>query len=358
METAITIEVLPASYGDCLLVTCPVPKDQWRLLVDTGPDETWPLLHSRLRELPVDSQGRRRIDLAIVSHIDHDHIGGTRLLFGDTSLGLDFGDIWFNARRHLERGAVEGEALSELLGAPARTLPWNEAFAGGPVATAGDGGFVEFPSRSGEPRLTLLSPTPRRLERLASVWDRELASLRLGQSNTDPEVDRSSEFPDLAALAAHRTGKDQSVPNGSSIAILLEHRGASALLAADAFATVLGKALLQLAEQRGLARPMAMDAFKLSHHGSRGNLLVELLGVVSADQYIISTDNSRYGHPHDEALARLVLYGGISPTLCFNYSTERNLRWSDATLQARHSFATRYPDPGKSLVLSVPARNS
>jgi glyoxylase-like metal-dependent hydrolase (beta-lactamase superfamily II) len=82
-EPAIIVEALPAGYGDALLVTCPVPDGSWRLLVDAGPDEAWPLLAKRLEALPKDGTGRRWIDLAIVSHIDHDHIGGTRLLFGE-----------------------------------------------------------------------------------------------------------------------------------------------------------------------------------------------------------------------------------------------------------------------------------
>jgi hypothetical protein len=41
-EHAITLEVLPAGYGNCLLVRCPVGKRTWRMLVHTGLDETVP----------------------------------------------------------------------------------------------------------------------------------------------------------------------------------------------------------------------------------------------------------------------------------------------------------------------------
>ena len=77
---AITLEVLPAGYGDCLLIACPVDGRTWRLLVDTGPDECWPLLRSRLAEIAPDDHGKRHIDLAVISHIDHDHIGDDTLL--------------------------------------------------------------------------------------------------------------------------------------------------------------------------------------------------------------------------------------------------------------------------------------
>jgi hypothetical protein len=45
-RTAIRLEVLPAAYGDCLLIECPVGKRTWRMLVDTGPDETYEVLRT------------------------------------------------------------------------------------------------------------------------------------------------------------------------------------------------------------------------------------------------------------------------------------------------------------------------
>ncbi len=346
-QQMITVEVLPAGYGDCLLVSCPVPGGSWRLLFDAGPDETWPVLRERLAEIPADAQGRRHIDLAVISHIDHDHIGAARYLFADDALGLSFGDIWFNGRHHLERGVAEGESLSEMLSTPQRDLPWNAAFNRGPVVTPGDGKHIELKAPARYPRITLLSPTPKRLVRLAAVWDSELEKLKRRESNTEPEHERASEFPDLEALAAHKSRKDRSPANGSSIAVLLEHGGASVLLAADAFPTVLGGALLGLVQQRQITPPLPVDVFKLSHHGSRANLLQELLAVVRAEQYVVSTDNTRFGHPNDETLARVVLYGGEAPILCFNYTTPQNLRWSGESLQTKHRFTTRFPEKGE-----------
>ena len=84
---AVVLEVLPAGFGDCLLVSCPVGRSTWRMLVDTGPDETYPTLRRRLLQIPKASDGKRHIDLFVVSHIDHDHIGGARLLLGDDEIG-------------------------------------------------------------------------------------------------------------------------------------------------------------------------------------------------------------------------------------------------------------------------------
>jgi hypothetical protein len=59
-KPAITLEVLPAGYGDCLLISCPVGRRTWRLLVDTGPDECYPALKARLAKLPGKKHGRSR----------------------------------------------------------------------------------------------------------------------------------------------------------------------------------------------------------------------------------------------------------------------------------------------------------
>jgi glyoxylase-like metal-dependent hydrolase (beta-lactamase superfamily II) len=121
---AVTGEALPAAYGDSLLVTCALKSGVWRLVVDTGTDECWPSFKARLALLPANSAGRRHIDLAVISHIDHDHIGATGLLLSDTSLGLKFGDVWFNAPPSPgARGVAEGRSLAELLGGTQGKMP-------------------------------------------------------------------------------------------------------------------------------------------------------------------------------------------------------------------------------------------
>ena len=52
---AITVEALPAGYGDCLLISCPVGRRTWRLLIDTGPDECLPMLVDRLKAIPLNA---------------------------------------------------------------------------------------------------------------------------------------------------------------------------------------------------------------------------------------------------------------------------------------------------------------
>jgi len=353
---AITLEVLPAGFGDCLLISCPGEHGDWRMLVDTGPDETYGSLRRRLMALPVEANGKRHIDLFVVTHIDHDHIGGASLLLNDRELDLSFTDIWFNAppaRR--TRGVAEGESLSKLLGVGDRDLPWNVAWSGGPVGTPAEGGGVEL-TGVGAPRVTLLSPTPERLADLYRVWAKELDRLRRkerDQPDSDPSPTRGA-VPSLEALAERQTPTDKSVPNGSSIALLVEHQGASILLSADAFSPVLVPALRALAKRRGIQGRIEVDAVKLSHHGSRANVTSELLTAVKAKHFVFSTNNNYFNHPNDEAVARVVV-NGEHPTLWFNYDTPRNRRWGSSELLSKYGYSARFPtDASSGVTLELP----
>lgn len=338
---AITVEALPAGYGDCLLISCPVGRRTWRLLIDTGPDECLPNVVERLKAIPLNAQGRRRVDLAVISHIDHDHIGGAVRLFADPSLKLEFGDIWFNApSRPGSRGVREGFGLAAVLGAAARNLPWNMAFAGRDVVT-GPELFVEVPRKRGEPRITLLSPTGKTLEDLYRVWAKELPKVKVPPEPEPLATPRSG--LDVEALARRVTAEDRAPANGSSIAFVLEHRGASALLTADAFPSVLQRALAALAASRRQPLPWTLDLIKLSHHGSRANTTTKLLETVQAPHVLVSTNGAIFGHPDQEGIARAIAGGAPGREVWFNFRTPRTEIWGNEFLQARYRYVARFP---------------
>ena len=374
MPTAIHIEVLPARLGDCLLVECPRRKGPaWRMLVDGGPGDTWPVLEARLRRL---DPSQRHIDVAVITHVDSDHIGGM-LPFLSSDLATEVRDVWFNGRTHLaghapdaDRSIAQGESVvSTLLGPLSdplageaaahprdEALPWNEAFDRGPVDTGADGGFLEVRVPGG-PTVTVLSPTTKRLARLADTWSATLRDARRDRAR-EVEVDVLEPLGDLRRIADQRSPKDASVPNGSSIALLVEHRGASVVLGADASGDVLAAALRGLARSRG-SETVAVDAFKLPHHGSRANVTADLLAAAPARHYLVSTNGDTFHHPDDAALARVVLGAPPRPTLWFNYRTPRTERWADPRLTERHGHRVAFPDPDRTdagIVLDLPAR--
>jgi hypothetical protein len=351
-----TIEVLAGGRGDCLWIECARNGSRpWRLLFDGGMPNAWPALRQRIEAMPA---GDRTIDLAVVSHIDADHIGGMLPLFSDQSLGLVFGDIWFNGLEHLpvpsrsgaggaSRSVAQGASLSRKLGGTGAgpKLPWNETFNRGPVTTGEHTGLVPI-TETDWPTITLLSPTEKKLASMQRLWTREIARVRRGEP-AEPAVPPEPlvSLDDFDELAETKTNNDSSVPNGSSVAFLLEHRGASCLLTGDAHVNVLGAALTRLAAERGKTA-IDVDVYKISHHGSKGNVTPKLLALSPAENYILSTNGDRFDHPDDVGVARIVQSAPPGAKLWFNYRTDKNVRWADADLQATHGFSAGYPDDG------------
>ena len=358
MATAIRIEALPARLGDCLLVECLRPgAAPWRMLVDGGPSDTWPVLEARLARLP---EGARQIDVAVVTHVDSDHIGGFLPFVRSDFAHEQVRDFWFNGRQHLEgvRSIEQGEDLAAVLTGTTggAVLPWNEAYDGQQIATASHG-LVEVSVPDDGPHITVLSPDATRLGTLARTWTAVLKKARDGTREIGGP-DRPRKLRNLEKLAAEHSPKDDSAPNGSSIGLLVEHRGASVVLAGDGFGDVLADGLAAVAASRGRER-LDIDAFKLPHHGSRGNVLARMLAAAPAQHYLFSSNGDTFHHPDDAAVARTVLAAPDGATLWFNYRNARTERWGAAELRKKHGYRVAYPaDATSGAVLELPAGQS
>jgi hypothetical protein len=346
------LDMLPAEHGDCLWIEYgpgPAPR---RVLIDGGTPGTFRALRPRLAALP---PAQRRFELLVVSHIDADHIGGVIELLEDESLGVTFGDVWFNGFRHLPadagtRGAAQGERLTDLL--RARRLPWNAAFHGDAVVVPAEGALPRV-MLDGGLALTLLSPHRAGLERLRGAWEKECAAAGIAPGARPRAVDAPTKrearprrkpgaAPDLEKLLDVPFAQDGAEANGSSIALLAEHDGKRCLLTGDAYPGVLMESFERLFAERGGA-PVRLDAMKVSHHGSRGNTTWPLLYRFECGRYLFSTDGSVFDHPDDECVARVIAHGGPDAQLFFNYRCARTEAWSDPARARALGYTARYP---------------
>jgi CHAT domain/Metallo-beta-lactamase superfamily len=337
------LEMLPADYGDCLWIEYGDPADPSRVLIDCGPTSTFPRLKAKVEALP---EKDRRFELFVLTHIDADHIGGTIPFFKDESLSVELGDVWFNGWRHLPQdklGAKQGEIFSTLV--RDRKLPWNQAAGGGPLMVGQDD--LPVYTLPGGLRLTLLSPTRDRLAKLRVRWEKELRAHGLTPGS---KVDyrkflggTGTLSTDVDALAASRFKEDVTPPNGSSIALLAEFEGRSALFAADAHVPVMVTSIRKLAHQRG-GDKLRCDLLKVSHHASQGNTSSELIDLLDCPRYLVSTSGARFHHPDRETIARLIKHGGERPEICFNYRSKDNRVWAREDLQERYGYGASYPE--------------
>lgn len=151
------------------------------------------------------------------------------------------------------------------------------------------------------------------------------------------------------------TDLDDTEANGSSIAVLAEFEEGGVtkrcLLAGDAHGPVLAKGIERLARQRGQER-LRVDAFKVPHHGSVRNVTRELIRSVDARRYLFSTNSgARHGHPHKQAVARVLMDGTRPSSLMFNYRTKINERWNNASWKQKYQYDTEYGDGSLTVVL-------
>jgi len=356
----IRVELLPASFGDCILIEYGTAAKTHRVLIDAGLTNTYKnALGPRLQQIVKKTGAPVRLDLLVVTHIDKDHIRGILPLLEEDPPVVVADDIWFNGRKHLsdDLGAKEGEALGELL--EAEGLPWNKKFKGGAVVVPEEG---KLPTKklAGGAVITLLSPYRDELHALDDVWDDTLGSWDEEEPAAPgaPEIDdvlgkraplASIDINSVRDLADAKFSEDDTKPNGSSIAFLFEYGKKRILFGADAYPS----RLLQSLERYSKVK-VKLHALKVSHHGSQNNLSTDLLDKLDCARFLVSSDGGTYGHPDPEALARIVAASTKVKTLCFNYSTDYTTVWDDHTTRTAFGYEVEYPaDPKAGYVLRL-----
>jgi len=324
----LNLEMLPAKYGDAIIITYGDPAAPHRILVDAGLGSVAPLVKKRLQELDA------HIDLFVVTHVDLDHIGGAVKLLNDKWFTDRVGGVWFNGYAHISEfsdmlGALDGERLTTRI--LQLGLPWNAGWpwprqpaadipgVGGPVVVDDAPIPVELP---GDATAIVVSPTPIKLAKLVPEWKKaiEKAGLVKGvKAERDPD-----EKPRLTMLgkvelkdvAARKTDDDTAPPNGSSISFVFEHDDKRVLLGADAHPDVLIAAFDHL---RGADARYRLDACKLPHHGSRANVSRGVVQRLECSQWIVSSNGSKFSHPNEEALARVIIDSSSPVIIHGNY---------------------------------------
>lgn len=357
----ISVRMLPAGHGDALVVEWDGGGEHCRLVVDAGPMRSYAGLVADLR-----GPDEARTDVFVLTHVDGDHIEGAVSLLNDRALGFTPADVWFNGARHLSDflAPTHGEVVGALI--RGRGLPWNAAFGGAAIVARPELPLPTIPLPGGVVA-TVLAPGPTQLAQLADVW--EAACRKAGIAFDSPEealeflhtrgrgIPEDSflgadDVPDVDRLLREDAGDDSSAANASSIVLLLERghgpEDERVLLAGDATLRALEPAVRRLLAERGVDR-LPLTIFKLPHHGSTNNLSVELVRMLPARRYLISSDGGHYGHPDDPAIARVLGRGPRGLELVFNYDSARNRRWEAPQLLERHGHRVVF-DPG------VPAR--
>lgn len=344
------VELLPAAHGDAIWIEYGPSESPTRVVIDGGPATRYVKgLLARLEALRQSKPKDCVIDLLVISHIDCDHIDGAVIFLQQCeSLGIEVKEIWFNSYTHLGREVIDafqplqGEFLGALINVnksfrerwntsfrkPSAAQPIEESKSNDTAVLVGDEGTLPTINLPNGGRLTLLSPYQKQLSRLRRQWSAAIRGFSPGDEQSALErlrLRREYRPPDVVdVFSAGTYGGDRSAPNASSIAFILEHADRSCLFAADAHARVLSASLKRLASERGTNR-IRLDAVKLPHHGSMGNVNEELLNCIDCDNWLISTNGAVFNHP-DRATAELIAKKHSSPRFFCNYDVPSTRR--------------------------------
>jgi hypothetical protein len=305
-----TLEALPAKHGDSLLLHFGTEKDPGLVVIDGGPAGVLAgALLPRLQAIHKERGEPKRlpIDLGMVSHIDDDHINGiaaltSKMVENKITPTLEFQRFWHNSFNDLL-----GDDDEEL-GTPASVV--NAASIGGAapnasavIASVGQGrqvrnnldtlglggnspfkslvvnGHKKSPWKVKNLTFTVVAPMREQVEELQKEWAEHIKKLKKDKAKG-------------AEVAAYL---DKSVPNLSSIVVLVEDGKKRMLLTGDAR----GDHTLTGLEKLGLlkkGKTMKVDVLKCPHHGSDRNVDDDYFERILADHYVISADG-KHGNP-------------------------------------------------------------
>jgi hypothetical protein len=399
-----TLEALPAYEGDCLILHWGKSKDDFRLaVIDGGPRDTF-TTHLRKRLVKLAGKPPKKpleIEMAMVSHVDNDHVTGINALFSEIRGEVDanipksqrtfrvlrlwhntFDDIVGNRADALYKtlasaipadvnGELNPDLVSKLdaelqardagLGAADRAHAARaiaEVFAGqgegrdlrDVYEVLRDSGWVRFPlnapfERNSKPTLLSIRDATPLHEAISGVefdiygpMQEEIDAL---QQAFDEYIQKNG-LNVQAVLAAYA---DKSIPNLSSVVCVASAKvngtKRTMLLTGDAR----GDKVIAGLRKGGLlvGETLKVDLLKVPHHGSDRNVTKGFFETIIADHYVFSADGL-HGNPDLPTLKWLVEARGKEAryTMYFTYPLEEidALRKKEA---AKHGKAWSKP---------------
>jgi len=319
----IIVRILKANHGDCILVSHEGPSSVFNILIDGGPSTTFRngprqrysgALCNVLDDLKEKGQ---HIDLAILTHIDDDHIHGLIKAFEKQGyLGQLVKSIWFNSSRlitqHFNAPEISENNILLKDDSPKTTVQQGKDLEilldeigckRAPLIMAGQ--VYEI----GPFTLNVLSPDRKQLEQLLHKWPTEVESAETSSHDNDYHLTLSQIWAD------DEFEPDTSIYNGSSIAFILENDGKKMLFLGDAHDQVVVDNLRALGYSD--TNKLKLDLVKISHHGSQYNTSNEFLSLLDSPRYVISTNGRKHGHPNKRTIARIIK--ATDGNIFFNY---------------------------------------
>jgi beta-lactamase superfamily II metal-dependent hydrolase len=344
------IHLLPAAFGDGILIEYGQPGDEHYILIDGGPYYNFEELAVAIKQVAPKLQ---TIDLLVITHIDIDHIDGIITLLNQDNLPYTIKEVWFNGFKELKSleqlkpsewlGEVQGEYLSNLI--KKKKLVHNQTGFNGMAVCVVDYNSLPVVNIAGM-QLTIVSPGINDLVKQASVWKKAIDKIG-GEEEIMKRWKKEKRYPgDILGDELGGTEEaDSSLANRSSIAFLASFDNKTVLFAADTPTDRMLKAIDPILEKTKKER-LTINAWKLAHHGSKKSTHTELMQKIDCSNMLISSNGARYFHPDAECIENLLKING-NVNLFFNYRSKYNEIWEDKTRMPGCQYNAFYPSDGK-----------
>lgn len=309
------IKFLKAFNGDSILISFKEGQNSRNILIDGGMPATYiqkgkngkPEYGELKETIDTIRERNEKIDLLVLTHVDDDHVGGVLKWFEkDEDAHKLIGKVWFNSGRLISQYFDEEENKDNLL-----TLNPDETT----LTSIGQGvKFEDYIESKGiwdrsivialeyieylGIKFKILSPGPDKLKLLLGKWEKEASE------SLDTSADKNDYDLTLTEhIASDKFKEDPAIHNGSSIAFILTFEKKNFVFLADAHPTVVVNSLKEFGYSK--EKPLKAELVKISHHGSKANNSIEMLELIDASKYIISTNGDKHAHPNKKTLARL-----------------------------------------------------
>ncbi|ACA88276.1 ComEC/Rec2 family competence protein [Shewanella woodyi] len=277
-----------ALQGDSFLLQ----SGDTNILVDAGMPNTFGQISAAL--------SGRSLTAVFISHVDYDHLGALFNLIKEAPILVKHSVFYMNTP-HLateyqgeEVGFKHGDSLQELL------IKCNKSFQ--PLSK---GRILDFK----DIEIEVLWPTPSINEELYKNWN----SSKILEENQYTYLKRQQNNGDII--------------NKSSLVLLLSYKDNSILFLGDSHPETICKSLMDKGYSN--TSPLKLDLLKLSHHGSKHNTSIELLRLIRCDNFYISTNGGKYGHPDKELIELIQSYAVESKKIInvyLNYDIEIDIK--------------------------------
>lgn len=297
-EMNVNIQAIPMSNGDFFVIKYEgVSGARHVVLLDMGYQSAY---FEAKKTALADVE---EIDLCVLSHIHEDHIGGALRYVNEVCEGENEPRVkewWFNAKR------VTATISSTKVGSRISPRQANEIAAY--LLANYDAEQWKNNIRTGQRyeydglTITVLSPKALMEYDGTPYGEDERVDVQLGRKANDYDV-AVKDF-DLTKFT-----EDTKEEHKGSVALLLDFSGKRFLWMADALPSVVCESLQKIGYSK--KNPLECEYMTLSHHGSKGNMSMNLLSMIRCEKYIVTGDGANaYNLPDKETLARVIGHCG------------------------------------------------